>query len=79
VVDTVAGEEEALALGVAMAVDVSHVTEIFQLVFLFVIFVMIVGQKIFEGRLDNLVLLKTSTCPEITIVETQGDLALSNF
>lgn len=70
-----AGEEGALVHGAVMLV----VAEICLLAFLFAIFVMIAGQKIFAGHLGSLVLSRTFICPGTTTLESHVVLVSSNM
>lgn len=70
-----AGEDGALVQGVVMLVA----AEICLLAFLFAIFVMIAGKKIFEGHLGSLVHLRTFICPGTTTLENHVVLVSSNM
>lgn len=70
-----AGEDEALALGVAMVVVVGMAL----LAFLFVTFAMTVGQRTFVDHLGNLVVSRTFTCQRIIILGNPVVLVLCNI
>jgi len=70
-----AGEDGALALGVAMVVAVGMLL----LAFLFVTFATTVGQRTFVDHLGSLVISKIFTCQRITILENLVVLALCNL
>lgn len=69
-------EDGALAQEAVMVVGVG---EICLLAFLFVIFAMIAGQKIFAGHLSSLEQSRTFTCQGIIILGNLVVLGLSNL